>query len=128
MLEIWTNSSFIFTVILFILMWRVRKKNIKKSEEQNQAKSFKPASILLVRQHHHPSQEQSGVVSLPSFNFSEVKGNLSVGHSLLVQVAAVPPNERGHIVACTKKNETSDDASPPDRQVFGREFEGALLQ
>lgn len=32
--------------------------------------------------------------SLPSFHFSEVKGHLSVGHSLLIQVAAIPPNER----------------------------------
>lgn len=30
---------------------------------------------------------------LPSFHFSEVKSNLSVGHSLLIQVAAIPPDE-----------------------------------
>lgn len=46
--------------------------------------------------------------TLPSFHFSEVKCDLSVGHSLLVQVAAVPPDERRHIVAYVR-NQRRDE-------------------
>lgn len=33
-------------------------------------------------------------ITLPSFDFSKVKGDLSVGHRFLIQVAAIPPYER----------------------------------
>lgn len=60
-------------------------------------------------QHQHPNQLQwklrsESESSLPSFHFSEVKSDLSVGYSLLIQVAAIPPYERRHIIAyITKK-------------------------
>lgn len=41
----------------------------------------------------------TNILFLPSFDFGEIKGHLSVGDRLLVQVATVPPDERGHVVA-----------------------------
>lgn len=47
------------------------------------------------------------VKHLPSFNLREVKGNLSVRHSLLVQVSTVPPDERGHVVTWQSSDNNS---------------------
>lgn len=38
--------------------------------------------------------------ALPSFNFCEVEGDLSVGNGFLVQVPTIPSDERRHVVAC----------------------------
>lgn len=77
-----------------------------------------------------PPKAQSATVwvdSLPSFHFSEVKGDLSVGHSLLIQVAAVSPDECWHIVAYITKEKQRCDDTCPDRRGVGWEFQ-ALLQ
>lgn len=49
---------------------------------------------------------------LPPFHFSEIKGNLSVGNSLLVQVAAVPPDECRHVVTCAQEKVHQDIILP----------------
>lgn len=43
---------------------------------------------------------------LPPLHFSEVKSNLSVGHSLFIKITAITPDESGHIVAWKERNET----------------------
>lgn len=37
---------------------------------------------------------------LPSLHLGEIHSHQSVGHGLLVQVIAVPPDEGGHVVTC----------------------------
>lgn len=83
-------------------------------------------------QPHHPSKSQwklRSEKSLPSFHFSEVKSNLSVGHSLLIQVAAIPPYERWHIIAyITKKRSKGIMMHVTAQMNIGRIFKGVLLQ
>lgn len=43
---------------------------------------------------------------LPPLHFSEVKSNLSVGHSFFVKITAITPDESGHIIAWNERNET----------------------
>lgn len=47
--------------------------------------------------------ESKNESSSPSFYFSEVKSDLSVRHGFLIQVAAIPPYERRHIIAYVVK-------------------------
>lgn len=55
---------------------------------------------FLEQEHQHqidtntPVSDRESESSLPSLHFSEVKSDLSVGHSLLIQVTAISPYER----------------------------------
>lgn len=46
--------------------------------------------------HHREAKYKD--LSLPAFHLSEVKGDLSVGHGFLIEVATVPPDECGHVI------------------------------